>query len=228
MKSVASSKHHPDGVVILCDFDKTATPTNVFGYIYDLFSNETCRHYRQLWRDGLISSTEEMEVCCTGITASEEEMLASLKDIELDPGLAGLVHWAEQRDFEFAILSDGLDWYIRAILERSGLYGVKIFSNQIEFTADGIRLSYPWYDPKYPHCGTSKRSIIQGYQERMIKTVFIGDGLSDFEASHVADRVYAKTDLLIYCRENSIPAVEFTTLDEVLADLQYYFSDHQK
>jgi len=65
--------------------------------------------------------------------------------------------------------------------------------------------------------------VIQKYRARGIKTIFIGDGVSDHEGSRVADRVYAKLSLLDFCRKNAIPAIEYTTLKDVLADLRSFY-----
>ena len=46
--------------------------------------------------------------------------------------------------------------------------------------------------------------------------VFIGDGLSDLEAVHVADQVYARDELLEYCQEKDIPAIGFTSMEELI------------
>jgi 2-hydroxy-3-keto-5-methylthiopentenyl-1-phosphate phosphatase len=46
--------------------------------------------------------------------------------------------------------------------------------------------------------------------------VFIGDGLSDLEAVHVADQVYARDELLEYCREEGIPATGFTDMEDLI------------
>jgi 2-hydroxy-3-keto-5-methylthiopentenyl-1-phosphate phosphatase len=206
--------------VILCDFDSTAASADVIAYIYNHFTGVECNEYRRKWREGLITSPEKMNACFATITASAEEILTSLKWVELDPGFVDLVDWAKQEGIEFAILSDGLDWYIREILENWGVSGITIYSNHIEFTAEGIHLSYPWFDAHFPGNGTSKGTVIQKYRDQGIKTIFIGDGISDYEGSRVADRVYAKLSLLDFCRKNDIEAVEYTTLKDVLADLK--------
>lgn len=212
-------------VAILCDFDMTAATTDVIDFIYDHFCGPECQEFRQRWREGLISTPQEIEGCFSSITISTDELKAALNGIELDPAFADLVMWARRKGFEFAIVSDGLEWYIQDILARSGLQNITVYSNQIHFSEAGMRFTYPWFDPKAPRSGTSKGKIIRSYQARPAEVVFIGDGLSDIEASHVADRVYAKDKLLAHCRRSDVPALEFTTLADVLADLKKVYSD---
>ncbi|MGH7724962.1 MAG: hypothetical protein ACREOU_05990, partial [Candidatus Eiseniibacteriota bacterium] len=47
------------------------------------------------------------------------------------------------------------------------------------------------------------------------RTVFIGDGLSDRCGARAADVVYAKGDLLAFCRDAGIPARPFANFEDV-------------
>ena len=55
--------------------------------------------------------------------------------------------------------------------------------------------------------------------------VFIGDGLSDLEAVHVADQVYARDELLEYCQEKDIPAIGFTSMEGADPEVEGTLSD---
>ena len=50
--------------------------------------------------------------------------------------------------------------------------------------------------------------------------VFIGDGVSDFEAAQVADIVYARDVLLDYTNDQGIQAREFSDMGDIIGDLK--------
>ncbi|MGQ9493877.1 MAG: haloacid dehalogenase-like hydrolase, partial [Anaerolineae bacterium] len=119
-----------------------------------------------------------------------------------------------------AVVSDGLAWYIRYILDRHGVRNVQVYANEIQFGSDGLRLSFPWYSLSSPLRGTSKLALAQRYKAEGLRVVFIGDGLSDIEVVEAADVLYARAGLLDYCREGHILAIPFSSLSEVLNDLR--------
>jgi len=212
-----SSKQQKSGVAVLCDFDGTATPHIVIDMLYRQFAAPSWREIVQRWERGEISTREEIQSCFATITASRAEMESFLDTIPLDPALVQLVDFCRQRGYHFAIVSDGLRWYIEYVLNRHGIRDVTIYASEIHFGPDGFRFSFPWYNPESPLRSTSKVSIVQRYQAQGDKVVFIGDGSTDIKAAQAADVVYARDALLTYCREHGIPAIEFSDLSDVLA-----------
>lgn len=214
-KGSSSAQPRPD-VAVLCDFDGTATPHIAIDMMYQEFGSPDCLKITQRWERGEISTPEEIRLCFATITASRDEMEAFLASLSLDPGLPDLVSLCRQQGCCFAIVSDGLTWYINYLLNRQGIYGVPVYANEIHFEPEGFRFSFPWYRPETPLRGTSKPAIVRRYQGEGKRVVFIGDGLTDVEASEVADVVYARAGLLKYCRERDIPAIEFSDLADLL------------
>ena len=205
----------PD-VAVLCDFDGTATPHIALDMLYREFGAPICQVLNQRWERCEISTKEETQSCFATITASRTEMESFLASLSLDPGLPDLVSLCRRRGCSFGIVSDGLTWCITYILNRHGIYGVPVYANEIHFEPDGFRFSFPWYAPETPLRGTSKPAIVRRYQAEGKRVVFIGDGLTDFEAAGVADVVYARAGLWTYCREHDIPAIEFSDLADLL------------
>lgn len=206
-------------VAILCDFDGTICHEVVIDSLYALFA--ACGlEYAQKWERGEITTPEEITSSFATITASREEMEAALNDFTVDPGIHELLAFSRQHGYEFAVVSDGLDWYIRHILERHGVKDVSIFANQIEFTPQGFQFTFPWRHALTPMRGVSKPWIVQRYRDQGAKVAVIGDGLTDVEAAAVADRVYAQGLLMDYCRQHGIPAIEVVDLEDVVRKWQ--------
>ena len=203
-------------VAVLCDFDGTATLIDVTDTLYLEFGDEVCNATTERWSRGEITTPEELRICFSRMYAKKDEMEAFLDTVPLDPGFEDLVSFCERRGYHFAVLSDGLHWYIDRILERHGFEDLTVYCNEIEFREDGVELSFPWHDPSSPMRGTSKPSIVRRYQRQGFEVVFIGDGLSDVEVAGVADLVYAKDRFLEHCRENGQAAIPFSELADVV------------
>ena len=207
--------------VVLCDFDGTLTRFSVIDHLYETFA-QCGLEFAKRWERGEISTMEEMESTFATVTASREEMERELVKVELVPGASNFISFSQERGYSFAIVSDGLQWYIEYILQQHGITGIKIIATQIQFEQDGFHFSYPWYNPEVPLRSTSKPTIIRHYQERGSRVAFVGDGTSDFEAVGVADLIYARRRLAEYCRSNGVPAIEFTDFFDMITKWQEF------
>lgn len=207
------------GKVVLCDFDGTVTPFVIIDHLYETFA-ECGLEFAERWERGEISTMEEMESTFATVTASREELERELAKVDLVPGVSEFISMCQERGYSFAIVSDGLQWYIEYILRQHGITGVRIVASQIHFEPGGFRFSYPWYDPENPLRATSKPTIIRQHQERGSKVAFVGDGTSDFEVVGVADLIYARHKLAEYCQSKGVPAIEFTDFFDLLTKWQ--------
>lgn len=207
-------------VAVLCDFDGTATLVDVTDTLYLKFGDEVCQATMKRWARGEITTPEELRTCFPRMYSRKAEMEDFLDTVPLDPGFETLVSFCRRRGYSFAVLSDGLHWYIDRILERHGFDSLTVYANEIEFTEDGVELSFPWHDPDWPMRGVPKPSIVNRYQDEGFHVVFIGDGLSDAEVAGVADLLYAKGRFLEYCREAGVPAIPFSELGDVVENWQ--------
>ncbi len=212
-----AAAHMRRDVAVLCDFDGTIVPCDTVELIYSKFAQPPCDQLNLQWTRGEISTRQELEGCFATIKASRAQMESVLAGLAIDPAFNTFLDLCTQRGYRFAILSDGLDWIINFILERHGVRGLTIYSNELRFEASGLRLSFPFLDAESPLRGVSKPTIIRRHQAEGFQVVFVGDGLSDIEAVEVADIVYARDKLLQYCRERGIDAVAFSGFADLMA-----------
>lgn len=206
-------------IVILADFDGTITTINVLDSLYEAFGGPSTPLIMERWRQGQISTMEEIERIFSTFVATRQEMEAFLRTVELDPGFKSMLSLCRQREYPFVIVSDGLRWYIDYILDIHGVAVPDLFASEIFFTPSGFRFEYPWYDPSIPLRSTAKPLIVNDFKRRGYRVIFIGDGLSDVEAAQVADVVYAKDILLAEMRARGIPAIEYENLGDVVRAL---------
>jgi 2-hydroxy-3-keto-5-methylthiopentenyl-1-phosphate phosphatase len=202
-------------IAVLCDFDGTIALSQTMDFLYQRFAG--CgMDFAHRWERGEISTAEEIRSTFATVTASKEEMEAALTGLRLDPGFTRFLSIAEDRGYLTAIVSDGLEWYIRFLLSRHGITDLPIYANHIEFQQDGFSFEFPWHHPDVPLRGVSKRHIVQRFREDEWRIVYVGDGKSDTDIVLTVDRLYAKGWLATYCSENQIEAITFTDWDDLI------------
>jgi len=203
-------------IAVLSDFDGTLTLQNALNTLYRKFGAPFCKEVEERWDRGEITTMEEITTCFSTFNASQADMEKALRGIALDPAVHQFLCFCRAQNYEFAIVSDGLLWYIDFILRNHGIYEVAIYANEIHFAPNGFQFSFPWHDSSSPLRGVSKLNIVRSYQARRYKVVFIGDGLSDTDAIQAADIVYARDELLEYARLHDIRTIAFNSLSDLL------------
>jgi len=188
----------------------------VLDSMYFRFGSSACREINRRWERGEIGTQDEIRDCFATVSASRQEMEAFLDTVPVDLAFPRAYEYFRKQGHVFAIVSDGLRWYIEYILRRFGIEGMLIYANEIYFEPGGYKFTFPWYDDHTPKRGTGKSAIVQSYQKDGFQVVFIGDGLTDTEAALSADLVYARDSLADFTRINNIPAIEFTDFGDLL------------
>lgn len=157
-----------------------------------------------------------------------EEFLATC---EIDPTFPGFVDYCAARGFRLTVLSDGMDYYIRAILERHGLGDVAVYSNHLVLEPAGgggaVRLvpSYPWRDEVCDRCACCKRNHMLNMSADGDAIVYVGEGYSDRCPVAFADLVFAKDDLLRYCEMNSISFCPYDSFADIRDRIEKFTGD---
>jgi len=123
-----------------------------------------------------------------------------------------------------------MDYYIRRILEANGVGKVPFFSNELILenvpASPGVRMRgvFPYTDETCDRCACCKRNHILTLSGEDDIIVYIGEGYSDRCPSRYADVVFAKSELLEYCRAEGIPAREYTDFSDVQSGLEKLLS----
>ena len=203
-------------VIYLCDFDGTITSDNLADFLYLKFASCGSK-YSDLWAEEKISTREEIELSFRHISASKQEMEFALSEIPIDSCFKNFIEFCRENEIEAAIISDGLEWAIRYVLEFNGIpTDLKIFANQVFFTKEGFSFNFPYFDNRNPLAGVYKPTILNQFKKQGYRVVLIGDGRTDMEAAMVADFVHARDELLIFCRKKGIPAHAYENFCEII------------
>ena len=202
---------------LLTDFDDTAAVQNVAELLLTRFGDPTWTEVRQQFRDGVMNLKEYQEIAFRNIRADRSAMQHYVREYaSLRPYFSELHTFCRANGIPMAVVSQGLDFYISALLERDGVGDVPIYA--VNTTFDGGRIDYQYnhVSPGRELQGNSKALIVEQYQRKGYYVVFAGDGASDQEASRQADMVFAHRTLARYCEEEGIAFHPFQDFKSIL------------
>lgn len=204
---------------IFCDFDGTISRRDVGYNMFHHFSGGKNDSLLPAWKSLQMTSRECLSAEAAMVRASREEILAYIEPFEIDPGFAAFERQCRRQDVPLIVVSDGLDFYIKAILGRHGLAHLQVMCNTGVLNGHGIQIQFPWDNRSCMRCGNCKGERMAEYrvtnQDHPPRLVFVGDGYSDICAIAQADLLLAKKDLARHCAERQIEHIPFADFHEV-------------
>jgi 2-hydroxy-3-keto-5-methylthiopentenyl-1-phosphate phosphatase len=209
------------GYRVFIDFDNTITRGDVLDGLIERFAvGDDWRALEAEWAAGRIGARACLEGQLRTLRGTWPEFGRQLDGVELDPGFGVLRDFLRGAGIELTIVSDNFDLFIAAILRRSGLAGIPVYANHVEFAGDRLEPSFPHLNPECPECAHCKKTHFVPRRQDRRRVVYIGDGRSDICPARHADIVFAKASLLAYLREARIPCLAFDHLAGVASSLQ--------
>jgi 2-hydroxy-3-keto-5-methylthiopentenyl-1-phosphate phosphatase len=211
-------------VKLFIDFDGTIARGDIGNAFFRRFGGEVCTKWIERYHAGEISAQE----CFYGERNAmgrvrREDANAFLTTCDVDAGFPGLVAFCRSAGIPITILSDGLDYYITALLRMCGCEDILFFSNRLLWPSGGEGvpvLQFPHGNAECDRCACCKRNIMLdacGDEDIM---VYVGDGYSDRCPVEYADVVFAKGSLQAWCQQKNISYYPYTDLLEVRRRLE--------
>jgi len=207
---------------IFTDFDGTITREDVGDALFERFGGTASLRAVAEYRAGALSAVGCFDAECAACgEVDKSELVDFLDNREIDNTFPEFVVWCGERGFPLTILSDGMDYYIRHILELHGLGDMPYRANHLDLRPGGtpgtVRFSpsFPSTDEVCDRCACCKRNHMLGVAADEDVIVYIGEGYSDRCPARYADLVFAKDDLLQWCRENSVACYEYSTFRDI-------------
>ena len=206
---------------VLSDFDDTAAHQNVAELLLNKFGDPTWTTIRDNFRKGNLTLKDYQEIVFRNITTDIPTMQKHVQEnASLRPYFGELAEYCCVNDYPMAIVSQGLDFYIQALLDCEGYGSIPVFAVNTSINGDAISYQYDYVRPGKESLGNSKGLIVNEYQKKGHIVYYIGDGRSDFEAAVEADIVFAHSVLAEECEQQNIPFIPFTDFGDVLAALR--------
>lgn len=200
--------------IFFVDFDGTITLEDTCTAMVKAFAEEGWQEINRLWERKELSTQECAEQTFRLIQAGPEEMGGLLQDIGIDPYFPAFTRYCRQYRHPLYILSDGYDLNIQAVLQKHDI-DIPYYANRLLYTSQ-FHIESPHRNEACGLCGTCKSRLMERLTPPGRRTVYIGDGYSDTCPAAKADQVFAKGDLLTYCRQHNIAAIPFQTFHNIL------------
>lgn len=207
---------------VFIDFDGTIADKDVTDTLLTRFAAQQWQQLEDDWLAGKIGARECMERQIALLEVGPGALNACLDEMQIDKAFPDFIQLLAKNSIDVAIVSDGLDYGIRHILQRYGLSNIKTFANHLVYKGeDHWQLKFPYKNSCCPsgHCKCQRyEALAPGL------TLYIGDGTSDFCPAEKADLVLAKGKLADYCAIKEINHVRVDNFNDIIVlwdELQY-------
>ena len=119
-----------------------------------------------------------------------------------------------KKGFRFVIVSNGLDFYIKKILEDMGLCNLEYHAAETRFHANKLKVRYIGPDGSVVDSGYKEKYVNQ-YLSEDYHVVYIGNGTSDLSPARGAHQIFATESLLEHCQRTGLTCIPFTSFLEI-------------
>ncbi len=208
--------------LLQCDFDGTITEEDVSFSILDAYANGDWRRLLDEYKKGKITVGRFNTRAFTMVKEDKQTLdRFVLERARIRAGFDRLLIYCQQKGLRFVIVSNGLSFYIKTILENLRMGDVEVFAAQATFSPRGIKARYIGPDGVRLKDGF-KEAYIKHFLKGGYRIVYIGNGPSDAPSARLADHVFATGQLLEYFRKAGLNCTPFNDLNDVVRDLEHH------
>jgi 2-hydroxy-3-keto-5-methylthiopentenyl-1-phosphate phosphatase len=204
------------------DFDGTVTEEDVSFLLLDTYAGSGWRKYLDEYSAGDIS-VGAFNKKVFGMMQADRKTLThfvlSSPRVKVRPGLKDFIEYCQNKGIKVVIVSNGLTFYIEAILEKLGIDGLDIHAAENVFSSGGVRVRYLGPDGKEVDAGF-KETYTDMLCKKGYQVIYIGNGTSDIYSSRKAKYVCATADLLERCRKEKLKCYPFNDFFDVMKVLR--------
>ena len=202
--------------LIQCDFDGTITEKDTSFILLDSFAQGDWQKLLQEYKEHRISVGQFNTQAFAMVKADESSLLRAIKGkVKIRTGFHELVDYCAMKGFRLVIVSNGLEFYVKAILEEIGVENIVTYAAKAQFHPSGMKVQYIGPDGKQLDDGLKEAYIKlllgQGY-----KVIYVGNGDSDIVPAQYAYQVFARGELLTYCRQHNLECTPFDSFLDVI------------
>ncbi len=206
--------------LVQCDFDGTITEEDMGFLLLDSFASKDWKRLLTEYREGRMSVGRFNTRAFAMVKADRQTLLKFVRSkAKVRAGFDELLTYCRRKDFRFVIVSNGLVFYIEAILRHIGIDNIDILAAKADFTTNGIDTQYIGPGGNLLQDGF-KEAYIRLFLSRGYRVVYIGNGTSDTLPARQAHHIFATGELLTYCQQTNLDCTPFTNLNDVVSGLE--------
>jgi 2,3-diketo-5-methylthio-1-phosphopentane phosphatase len=210
---------------VLVDFDGTIAAVDTTDALLERFADPKWHDVEDDWKAGRIGSRECMLRQIDLVRATPAEMDAFVAELQIDQAFPAFVALCRSRGLGIAVVSDGLDRTVGAVLQRHGL-DLPYFANRLDYAGDNRwRLGFPY---SRGDCRTLAGNCKCGLAEARPGTIriVVGDGRSDFCVAEQAELVLAKDTLQRHATNSGLAHIPIRSFADATPLLSAWLDEH--
>ena len=215
-------------LVVLTDFDGTVTDVDTGMLVLRKFALGDWKIFDAQLERGEISLEECMSKQFALVKATRKRILSFLDSerIELRRNFLDLKIFCEKNGITLWIVSAGLDFCIKRVLESHGIGSIAVLSPKTRFGRNGIKLSFPKL--RDANSINFKEDFVRYHRGLNKKVIYIGDGISDYNAAKMADFSFAvrNSNLARKCKKDGVRFQEFSDFAEIADEINLLGQPH--
>ncbi len=202
-------------LAVFVDFDGTITDVDTFDALVRAVAGDA------VWNAidgqllaGEITLREALARQAAAVRLSRPETLAFMElHAQVDPSFGPFVAAVRAHGGTVRVVSSGIATVIHDCARARRRRRSRCIANEVDFAPGGWTMSFVDGSDN----GHDKAAHVRAVRERGERTVYIGDGISDFAAALEADERFAKKGraLEAYCRARGVACESFETFDQI-------------
>ena len=217
MKSIMSQK-----IAVQIDFDGTVTVEDVSFLLLDTYVGSGWRKHLDEYSYGDITVGAFNKKVFGMMKAGEKTMTEFVLNnprVKIRPGFKELIAYCKQKGYKPIIVSNGLMFYIEALLKKLGIKDIEIHAAENEFFDGGMDVKYLGPDGEEVDADF-KKAYTGDFIKKGYRVIYIGNGTSDIYPARLASQVFACEDLLKACAKEDLKHYPFNDFFEVIKILK--------
>lgn len=207
--------------VVLCDFDGTIVTTDTAELVLRKFAPKSWERIEKQFLEGKITLQECLIREYSLVKGSMTEIIAAVGNVtKVRPNFRELVLLCKEREVPLVVVSAGIDFVVRHVLERSSPIGLKTCVPRSRLTSNGIEVEFPKLLDDKPR--NFKEDLASYYKRKGKRVVYIGDGTADLPPAKHADIVFSVegSRLSSLCKRENLSHVDFRDFAKVVNGLK--------
>ncbi len=206
--------------IIQCDFDGTVTEKDVSFLLLDAFADGDWQQVLKQYQAGSITVGRFNSEVFAMVKADRERLLEYVREqVKVRAGFAEMINVCRRRDFRFAIVSNGLDFYIKAILQDLGRHDIEVHAARTRFHPEGLKVQYLGPEGT-PLDDGFKEAYVNLFSRQGYRVIYVGDGSSDLSPASQCQHIFATGHLLTLCQRSGIDCTPFSDFTDVTSVLE--------
>ena len=207
--------------LVQCDFDGTITEEDVSFSILDAFAYGDWRRLLNDYKESRIS-VANFNTRAFVMVKENRDILDEfvLKKVRIRNGFHKLLRYCQRKGWRFVIVSNGLNFYIKTILNSLNMDSIEVFAAQNIFSSDGIETRYIGPNGIELQDGF-KEAYIRHFIQEGYRIIYMGNGDSDAPSARLADYIFATGPLLEHCKKINLNCTSFIDFNDIIQGLEH-------